>query len=199
MTHFHRDSFGGTHVASKFLGRHGASGSVRMAWNVTWLCASFPVPKVTGMERERSQRRATRPRPNHAMSTFTTHQALSLPLRVVRDAESRERCRGMIATARFATVAVFPVAKLVVAFNGADTGPARRAESDDYATRSRFTLESAVRSYRDRSGRALHFSFSLSLSLSLSLSHSLFLFLLHSLFLSPPGYASAKPDVYTSE
>ncbi|TGZ57035.1 Uncharacterized protein DBV15_09681 [Temnothorax longispinosus] len=43
------------------------------------------------MERgERSQRRATRPRPNHAMSTFTTHQALSLPLRRPRRRIARD-------------------------------------------------------------------------------------------------------------
>lgn len=139
------------------------------------------------MERERSQRRATRPRPNHAMSTFTTHQApcpsltlslfLSLSLSAVRDAESREM-PGDDHSAR-SRRRRFPRGELVVAFNGAGTARhgshcSEPSQTTTLLARGSLSSQPSVRIAIDPAARSIFPSLSLSLcpSLSVSLSHA---------------------------
>ncbi|KYN22137.1 hypothetical protein ALC57_05414 [Trachymyrmex cornetzi] len=75
MTHFHRGSFGGIHVSELLAEWLEQVNPNRVERH---LISRF-IPGTEGQPGWResgSLRRATRPRPNHAMSTFTTHQAL---------------------------------------------------------------------------------------------------------------------------
>ncbi|KYM92829.1 hypothetical protein ALC53_00367 [Atta colombica] len=89
LTHFHRGSFGGIHVSELLAEWLEQVNPNRVERH---LITRF-IPGTEGQPEWResgSLRRATRPRPNHAMSTFTTHQALSLPLRCPRRRIARD-------------------------------------------------------------------------------------------------------------
>jgi len=94
MTHFHR----GSPSAECAVGERAArrSRSVRIARDVTYPRASSPARRSP--DGERSQReRATRPRPNHAMSTFTAHTAPCPSLCPGVATQNRGERPGMIA------------------------------------------------------------------------------------------------------
>lgn len=139
MTHFHRDSSElQVRAGSAITSEHGQVVHERVSRESPWdsrgtspnLEPHFRhLAKVT--PDGGSQRQATRPRPNHAMSTFTTHRgSLSLPLRRVAT-QNRERETGVVialGTSLATTPSSSPELVVRGAFNGAraHNSPLRR-------------------------------------------------------------------------